>query len=808
MNFKTTYLLFGILALLVLVLGLVLYTGPSLPAGTGYVLGRMRDKADPISPSDVDKVHIQMMGEEGSGSMVFEKNPETKNWRITSPRALPGNDTTIKRLIDQLYDARAEKEGKQLTIKEAELDKPQRTITLSKGSTEVKLTLGAATAAKEGALVYVTADNAQQPMAVKKSSIELALEGVNAFRSNELLGPDTETLQDLKLAAAKKGPIELKKESEGWRMIQPPAGEVEVESLMSKVRDLKVEYRDPKDQDFVADGVTDLAKYNLDAAKQDVLRIEAVRGEKDKTATYKLLIGISKKVAGPDGKEENRYYATALTDGKEHDIVRVTAASVKPFLDLIEDPTSVRNKSLVTIGNFRTPDAIVIDNSYKPALEFLRPDVAKPWQLFHGAEAVSVEEPEVQRLLSELTKKDAVQLFPDPKRKAELGLGDGKGEATVSVYVDGVAKEEKKEDKKDKKDEKKEDKKEEKKPARLTLKKDAKPVAVLRFGNRENGMVAVERTSGSESTLVMVPEALLDLVKRSPLAYMDKSVPKFSAGFMASENVTKLVLERDGTTFEVAREKITDPWKLVKPDRLKGRNADARAVDDILNDLNRLKAIELVKEKADASELAGTYGLKMPSYKAVVTVLKDGKPTTHEYDFGKETPKGVYAKVGDRDTIYLLGTEVLAHLKRDLPDPTIFKFDPKDVESVKIAGWKELLGSVTTRTFEHKEGKWTVKEQPEYVVDAMKLETFLGSLAHLQAEKFVTSGKGLSLDQNGMEFEIRLKGQKDPLELLVGGQEGASYFATSRQVKDEVFLVPSALFDGPRTKPGHFSVSK
>ena len=43
-----------------------------------------------------------------------------------------------------------------------------------------------------------------------------------------------------------------------------------------------------------------------------------------------------------------------------------------------------------------------------------------------------------------------------------------------------------------------------------------------------------------------------------------------------------------------------------------------------------------------------------------------------------------------------------------------------------------------------------------------------------------------------------------PLELTVGGLEGASYFATSNQLKGDVFLVGKELFEEGARGPSYF----
>src|SRR5262249_14958458 len=151
--------------------------------------------------------------------------------------------------------------------------------------------------------------------------------------------------------------------------------------------------------------------------------------------------------------------------------------------------------------------------------------------------------------------------FPENKSEAEMGLD--KPEAVVSIWADGIAKEEKddkdkkdKDDKdkkdaekdkdkkseekdkkdsdsaKDKKDEKKDDKP--KTTAKPKLKSDT-PQVELTFGKRESyrdqKIVYVKRKSGGETTVVTVPEVVLEKVTAGPLGYLDKKLPGFTTEF-------------------------------------------------------------------------------------------------------------------------------------------------------------------------------------------------------------------------------------------------------------------------------------
>jgi hypothetical protein len=183
----------------------------------------------------------------------------------------------------------------------------------------------------------------------------------------------------------------------------------------------------------------------------------------------------------------------------------------------------------------------------------------------------------------------------------------------------------------------------------------------------------------------------------------------------------------------------------------------------------------------------------------------DKKEKTWTYDFGREVPgKGYYARVSGADTVYRVNARVVETLKREMRDTTVLKFDPEKVKTVKLTGWKQLLGSVQTMVLERKGGTWTRKDNPGFTVDAAKVDSLLSSLSNLHADRFVSAGKGLKLAENAFQVEITLDDKK-VLELTVGAVEGNQCYAISNQAKGEVFLVNKEPFEKPRKAPGELS---
>ncbi len=787
----------------------------------------LHKESGPLKPEDITHVEI----DRGGDKLVFVRASGSERWRIAEPRDYPADSATIDKLVKQILDARLDDKSDVVNNpKQYGLDTPSEVITLSKEgepTREVKLNVGNESPGKEKAVLYVTSSDRSEVMAVKKSELESVKQTLADFRSRDLLSPAAGDIQAFTLTERTKdkvtrGPIELKKGSEErWTYVQPPYGDAQatgvdpaatdkppsnVQSVLTDISNLKVAIN----KDFVADDVKDLHKYNLDPAKDDILRIEIDRveeigkndkGDKEKkTAKVALLVGIGKKV---DDKGD-QYYAY-VEDPKHKDIVKIAAKSVARFLQLLEHTGALRDRNLVELGSFRKPDAIDIKNSWG-VLEFRRTsDLQKQWKLWRGDKSYAVDEQAMQALLSALTQKDQAD-FPDSSVTAkQLGLDKPEDAGTlVTVWADSLPAA-------DKKDEKKDDKKDQKPQP----KDKDKPAFRLYFGSETQGKVAVLRKRGNENAmLVLAPIALRDQVRKEPLAYLDKELPPFNATrFDAVSNVTKLTLTRDGTTYEISSK--GDAWKIDKPADYAGRSADRQTIEDMLRDLNGLRAVKIVEDKIPADAKLTEWGLKDPRVKAVVTLTKDGKPKTFEYDFGKDTADGVYLRASQQDMISVVSKTVVSTLQRELQDPTVFHFDVAKVKEIKLTGWTDVVGKNNPYVLDVKRDKggsdWVVGTSSKSKIDVEKLQRLLMGLSNLKASKFVahkskpTAEQGLEVDQGALKIEITVEGEKEPLLLTVGKADGnVGFFALSNKLPGDIFEVRKDLFEGPKSKPAYF----
>src|SRR5438067_1580296 len=133
MNFKTTYILFGLLVCILVVFGVALYQyDESSGEATTYVLPVLHDKANPLKQDDIDQVVIERTNP--AEKIVLARDPVSKRWKVTEPRSLRADRFEVDGLIRQIYDARRdEKFDKTTNLASLGLEPPHEVVTLKKG---------------------------------------------------------------------------------------------------------------------------------------------------------------------------------------------------------------------------------------------------------------------------------------------------------------------------------------------------------------------------------------------------------------------------------------------------------------------------------------------------------------------------------------------------------------------------------------------------------------------------------------------------------------------------------------------------
>lgn len=847
MNFRTTYILFGILLAVLALFLLSQVLGPRLKEDLLYVLPSLHEEK--IDEKDIATVEIDASPPRyPQEKLTFTRSGRA--WRI-QPLDVRADRFAVDQIIGDVFRASREENAVDVTsdLKQFGLDRPGAVVTLKKlPDHEWKLNLGDQSGGGDSAVVYVTSsDRTHDVMAVRRSQLgalfvrepgpapgkggeaeeRYRLKTASDFRSRELLGEGVVNLPDsveqLSLRPAGAPAVVLKKaEGTRWRFEEPKLGAAQydgepsaagenrapagVRDLLRDLADVKVSST-AKDQakpgapgdaegtpDFVADDVSDMAKYGLEADKPATLRIDLIRkggvlDGTDESEPVKECLLIGKK----DG---DKYFARLES---EKSVVKVEAKKIEPLLSAARDPNVLRSRDLVDIDEAKV-DAIDVKPADAPLVRLRRVDQAN-WNLFVGdaREPRKADYQSVHQLLHALDAKRLIQDFP---AQPEAQLGFGPNALTVAVWVEGLQPQESREA------EKKDDKTQpaDRKPDALPrLKDEQHPTVRLVFGRRTDKQVFVRREGAGEQVVAAVPATVLDKVNQGPLAYLDRVLPSFSE----SADVIKLAVERRGETLVLDREqkggKSSGDWRFQQPNALAGRKVDAARVESTLRALRGLSTEKPVAADHPSEAQAEKFGLKSPQARATVTVREDGKTTRdYTYLFGGEAPDktGIYAKQQDDPRVLVVSASVLDPLQAEFQDPTIFQFSADDARSVKATGWEKAQGFTVTLDAERKPGgAWAVKEPRNFELDESKLNGFLGTLAHLQAQRFVRDKgpkpEALKLDDRGRALQIDVAiSDKRTYALTVGdwNAKEKAYYAKSTNLPGTIFLLPEEPF--------------
>jgi Domain of unknown function (DUF4340) len=813
MSFKTTYVLFGVLLGMLGLFGLMLIM-KSTTEDFGYVLPSFHDEKKPVTTADIDTVEI---APRNGDTMVFVRRDQ--GWYLQKPE-IRLEAYRVNDLVREVSDARREEDADvSSNLREWGLDKPALKVTLKKGgSREWTVNLGKQSPERDGVVYVNSSDRPREVLAVKRSTLGGVVNfKLDDFRPRKLLDANTGTTQSLTLVdrGRKKEVIKeviLKRNApDRWNFVKPKYGPAELEpgifalggvqkqspgvrELLQSIDGLQVEGFEPL-------GQKNLQKFGLqDGARATRIIVEnsggGSFGEKQQANRKEtLLIGNKVETKGKDRRGAGQYYARLLS---EQAVVRVSAASLKTVLDILgEEGQRLRSLRLTQVKSFE-PDAIDIRNRH--GLIQLRKNAGTgQWQLRNNDTGVRKAQTQaVQALLTALNEDNQVKEFLDDK-KGDFGLKDPK--ASVSLWVGGLA------EKKDASDDKKKNPKDQKTAddfPDVNKKVADKPTVKLNFGTATKEMVYVECQVDGEVNRVAVPAAVLTLVEKDPLTYLDRNLSSFDPAA-----VTSLTLTIGKDTYEASHEGTGRDWKLKDPSI--NTKADAGHLNLLLGTLARMSVEQWVKVKPGPADLK-KYGLDSPLLTAKIAardektkktqtwVYKFGETT--KYDDGKKT--GVYGQITGTDAVFLVNPRVTEILREtELRDRTVFPFKTADVTEIRIEGENDPVkrNYRLILPLKRDKDKWVIVPNggapAGFKFDEQKVRPFLNLLANLRLERFVKGAAkdaGLEEKKRTLFIELRIKGEKEPYRLTVGKpkqeERAGFYYAQSSSLPKDIFLIP------------------
>ena len=374
MNFRTTYVLLGLVAAALVALAVfVTFTGDDAPSVSteGYLLRAFR--AAEVKPEKVTSVEIERPGETPD-KFVFAR--DDKSWKLTSPSPARADGPALDALVVGLLNAKLEKSADVSTnLAVHGLDNPPVKVTLRAGPLSATIAIGNVTIGGDRAVVYVTtSDNPDLPQAVRRGDFQALfksdaprsatsagqlVKGITEFRPLKLLGDGlldpVNQVRSLSVRAAGDELAIFRTAENVWKFRLPADfGEAEVDGLgpqgdvkdgkvaVSSIRQLLNQIADirPGTHKQFIETPGPLAAYGLDPAKNKPMQIDLSRDDGVKET---LFVGEEVKKEGTD-----RFYARHEADPNL--VVEVNASAVRAVQGAMKAKQLLRDRTVLRIA--------------------------------------------------------------------------------------------------------------------------------------------------------------------------------------------------------------------------------------------------------------------------------------------------------------------------------------------------------------------------------------------------------------------------------------------------------------------------
>jgi hypothetical protein len=301
----------------------------------------------------------------------------------------------------------------------------------------------------------------------------------------------------------------------------------------------------------------------------------------------------------------------------------------------------------------------------------------------------------------------------------------------------------------------------------------------------------------SAPAVFTIRKDIFDALSQNSLAYR----PLQLSPTRLPDDIRTVKIEKGGPEYTL--EKKGEAWKLTGPFDAEVKPDAVRPIIEELASLNAEKYVAHTAKDLAAYGLDKPYekvtlpapvpaaGTPPPATPAKPITLLIGKPT-------EGNPKSRYAKLADSDAIAILPEKAVAALDRaalDFVDRAVLSLDGQRLEKIKAYGF----------TLQKKGDGWQVVDSPApaFPANPGAMSTLLGSLAHLQAARFVSYGgkpelAKYGLDKPSADISISLQGPDGkPQEhkvLLGKTTDGKSTERFARVDQGGVFVLPETAY--------------
>ena len=786
-NFRTTYLLIGAVA--VLLAGLAIYvwmSDDSKPNPQGILLESFHNIG--TKSTDITGVEIEKAG----AKLVFSRQPDGR-WSLVQPIKARADSYLVESIVHQILTAKREEKNVDIVdnLGAHGLANPGVKVTLRRGDRTASVSLGNVSVGGDQSVVYVlTSDRPKQAQATLKKQLAAlfneksseatdaasALRDIDEFRTRKLLGEGMrieEALTQitgirLKVGDGKEVYVSRNNPDRAWRFVKPDGfGDVEtnvpdqfnpetVPALAPLINNiLSIEVASSKD--FLPD-LTDLTKIGLDPKDPNLLTVEIER--EGSVGVEKLSISLQDEKGAAKGQLDKVY----ARYGDEEMVAQVNAAKPRLLRKFLEDPSSLRDRTLVKFRPDRV-DAVDVFQNGKKAFELRKVD--GKWKVYDGEKVFDANPDAVRKdLLDVLAQPNAVRGFPPPGSKDDA-LGFDKPIAEVHIWEDGIVKAVKEEPN-----------------ARPAVRET--PTSRILFGKKDVGdVVFVRRFLGTGKVDVKMPEQVLTQAARGRLDY----VLAAPSGFKP-EDVTRVVIPRGNDIYEIERGDDAR-WKIVAPESKKDKLANAQKVQFLLQSLASMQPQRIVAESPTLDQLK-SMGLDPARPVQKVTLRLKGETADRVWSFGNVVGKSdsVYAKTSLSEFVIEVSkqfSEIAA--TGELVDPHLFQITASDVQGLKLKGWVDVTGVPLEFAFTRKPGGLWESAKKDLVIGGERMELFLANLLGLEAATIVGE-KGKPVEHQGLDVN------KGALEVTMEVASGKKIVLTLGNVLTKESKLIYALFNG------------
>ena len=808
-NFRTTYIMMGLVAVLLGVLAIyVFFGGDKKPNPKGFLLETFHaldTKPDEITGFEIEK---------GDEKIVFNRQADGR-WRMKEPIEARADSDRVEMIVRELLEARREEKGTDLTLNLGVhgLDKPAVKLTLRKGERSATISLGKVTIGGDEALVYVlTSDESKKPQALKKKLIRDLFKAkppdeagtaamvidLNEFRTKKLLGEGMTLeaapshIDGIKLTSGDRVVHLSRKNPERvWRFVKPEGyGDVQLDTPVEKRNPntvynlssllnnaLSIEVNDVKDY---LPNAKDLSALGLDPSSEGVLRIDLERQDAFGTET----LWISKQNAK---SEKDKVYVRYQGDAA---VAQINGEKARILQNFLKDPTLLRDSTFIKLRLDRV-DAVDVTID-KKAFELRKID--GNWKIYDGDKMNVGNKVVIDALLFKLTERQNVRGYPATDA-TDAALGFNAPQAEIRIWEDSILSPESPDPK-----------------ARPKVK--LLPTTHLMFGAKDGGIVYVRRYMGTAKADAKLSDDLLPLATRGRLDYVDIALKPFNP-----LNVEKIGFLLNGETWEIERTPSTlliEPaeWKIIAPASMKGKLGNAQQIKLILDSYAEMKSDKVDSENPSKDQLA-TRGLDpdKPVFKLALKV-KD-EPTERVYYLGNPVAGKlhVYTKTSLSDYVF---ESLLARIelvtKSRLVDPTLYKIEPGNLK-MTLRGWidSSTTGQPQVLEMERQAGGFW-KSKGDVKLDDQKVEEFFTLITRPQSVDQVVEKTGarpeqkLDLKLGALEIEFDM-GDKKPITLMLGApvdKDSKTIFASTNQAPGDVYTLNAEKLLPAKEKPAVF----